>query len=82
MANPVVLKSLTAEQQLIELVNLIQILESDETINIDNRDFVSGTYDSNTRIFTANIRIPCRTYVDPNSGLTGYTAQPYLTEDQ
>ena len=79
MARPIPLNASSLEQQLIELVNQVQIAEKDSAINTDKLDYVSGTYDSNTEIFTATIRMPCQTYVDPSTGTTGYTAIEYLS---
>ncbi len=78
MANSATLQATTIEQQLIELINLIQILERNSAKNPDNRDFVSGTYNSNTGVFSATINIPCEPTVI--NGSTGYAATAYLID--
>jgi hypothetical protein len=79
MATAKVLNSATIEQQIVELINQIQILERGEDTNLNNNDFVSGTYNSNTGIFSATINIPCSPSVAAD-GTTGYVATEYLTD--
>lgn len=77
MAAAFTLTATTAEQQLIELINQIQILESNVASNPDKKDCVSGTYNSNTGVFSAQITMPCTPIVGAN-GSTGYQATTYL----
>lgn len=81
MANPFPLTATTAEQQLIELINQIQLLELRPSSNPDKKDCVSGTYNSNTGVFSAQITMPCTSIVGAN-GSTGYQAVSYLLDNQ
>lgn len=81
MASAQPTQATTLEQQLVEIVNRVQVVERNSDLNPNNSDFVNGTFDSNTGIFTAQVRIPCEVTIGAN-GETGYVAVPYLNDPE
>ena len=79
MASSVTLNGTTIEQQLIELVSRIQVLENNTSNNPDGQNFVTGSANTDTGVFSGTFNIPIGVSVD-GSGNTVITATPYLTD--
>lgn len=79
MASPVTLNGSTIEQQLIELVSRIQVLENNTTNNPNGQNFVTGSANTDTGVFSGTFNIPIDVSVD-GSGNTVITANPYLSD--
>ena len=79
MASAAVLNGTTIEQQLIELVSRIQVLENSATNNPNGQNFVTGSANTDTGIFSGTFNIPIQVSVD-GSGNTVITASTYLTD--
>lgn len=70
-------KSSTAAGYLIEIVIYIQNLERNSTTNPENRNYVSGTFNSDSTIFSGSISLPIVMSLD-DQGRVVYTAREYL----
>ena len=79
MASSATLASTTIEQQLIELVTRIQVLENNATNNPDGQNFVTGSANYDTGVFSGTFNIPFSVNVD-GSGNPIITATAYLTD--
>ena len=79
MASSVTLASNTIEQQLIELVTRIQVLENNTANNPDGQNFVTGSANYDTGVFSGTFNIPFSVSVDA-SGNPIITATAYLTD--
>lgn len=71
-------KGSSPEKYALEVLMFIQALEADATKNPNNRNFVTGTYNSDTRIYQGSFSIPVILGVDANTGVVSYGANPYL----
>ncbi len=79
MASSVTLNGATIEQQLVELVSRIQILENTSSNNPDGQNFVTGSANTDTGVFSGTFNIPFTTSVDA-SGNPVITATTYLVD--
>lgn len=70
-------KSNTCTGYFIEVVIYIQNLESNSTYNPDKRNYVTGTFNSDSTIFSGSINLPINVNIDENGGVV-YTAKEYL----
>ncbi len=79
MASSVTLASTTIEQQLIELVTRIQVLENNTANNPDGQNFVTGSANYDTGVFSGTFNIPFTVNVD-GSGNPIINATAYLSD--
>lgn len=70
-------KSTTIEATVLEILMFLQLLETDATKNTNNRNFVTGTYNSDTRIYRGTFSLPVAMTIGPN-GEAIVTANEYL----
>ncbi len=70
-------KSSTCAGYFIEVVIYLQNLERNPATNPENRNFISGTFNSDSTIFSGAISLPVTLSID-NSGRVVYTAKEYL----
>lgn len=74
------LKSTTAEGLALEILMRLQALERTSAKNPDNRNFISGTYNSDTGVFSGSFSLPCDQVLDATTGAVVVTAQEYLED--
>ena len=70
----------TAESAALERIQYLQQLEGIPVLNPGNRDFVTGTFDSNTGIYQGSFSIPVTIYIQED-GSINFVANPYLIDD-
>lgn len=70
-------KSTTIESTVLEVLMYLQFLEADATKNTNGRNFVTGTYNSDTRIYRGTFSLPVAVAIGPN-GEAIVTANEYL----
>lgn len=76
--NPTI-KSLTAEGQLLEVLMLLQSLERQVGRNPNNRNYVTGSLDSETGQFSGQLTVPIQASLSAEGDLV-VTAVPYLVD--
>lgn len=73
------LKSTTAEGLALESLMQLQAIERTAARNPDNRNFVTGTYNSDTGIYSGTFSFPVNQAIDATSGNLTLEAAEYLT---
>lgn len=73
------LKSTTAEAALMELIMYIQILESTPGSNPNGRNYVQGSINNDTQIFSGSYSLPVSQAIDQTDGSSKFQATEYLT---
>lgn len=68
----------TPESQLLVAIIMLQNYEANSANNPNNRDYVQGSFNINTKKFASTIAMPCTQSITSNGEAT-YTAQNYLT---
>lgn len=71
-------KGNTPEKYALEVLMHLQGLEQDPALNPQNRNFISGTYNSDNQRYEGSYSIPVILGVDAVSGVVNYGANPYL----
>jgi hypothetical protein len=71
-------KGNSPEKYCLEVLMYLQSLEADATKNPNNRNFVTGTYNSDSRVYAGSFSLPVILGVDAGTGLVNYGANPYL----
>lgn len=71
-------KGNSPEKYCLEVLMFLQATEQNPAKNTQNRNFIRGTFDSDTGIYTGSFSIPVSVGLDSQSGAVEYTAQPYL----
>lgn len=66
------------EGYLLEVLMYLQGLEQQPTLNPNSRNFVTGTYNSDTGRYQGSFTIPVILGIDGASGVINYGANPYL----
>jgi hypothetical protein len=72
-------KSTTPEAYALEVLMFLQNLEQTSGANPDNRNLVTGSFNSDTGIYQGSFSLFCDVALDPVTGAIVYTAQEYLT---
>lgn len=72
-------KSTTPEAYALEVLMYLQALEQTEGANPANRNFITGSYNSDTGLYQGSFSIPCTVALDAATGAIEYTATPYLS---
>lgn len=70
-------KSATIEATVLEILMYLQHLEADATKNVNGRNFVTGTYNSDTRIYRGTFSLPVAVEIG-SDGKAIFTATEYL----
>ncbi len=71
-------KSITCAGYFVELVIYMQNLERNPTTNPQNKNYITGTFNSDSTIFSGAINLPIELSIDER-GRVVYTAKEYLT---
>lgn len=74
------LKATTAEGLALEVLMRLQALERTPAKNPDNRNFVTGSYNSDTGVFSGSFSFPCTQTLDGTTGALIVSAQEYLAD--
>jgi hypothetical protein len=77
MAAAMSLAATTMEGQLLELVGLMQAKESDAESNPQNANRITGTYNSDTSVFSGTFTLSVTQTIDSNGKIV-LTASTYL----
>ena len=77
MAAAMSLAATTMEGQLLELVGLMQAKESDAESNPQNANRITGTYNSDTSVFSGTFTLSVTQTIDSNGKIV-LTASSYL----
>jgi len=72
-------KSTTPEAYALEVLMYLQALEQTEGANPANRNFITGSYNSDTGLYQGSFSVPCTVALDSVTGAIEYTAAPYLS---
>lgn len=68
----------TPEKYALEVLMYLQLLESDGALNPQNRNFITGTYNIDNRVYEGAFTVPVSLSIAPDSGHVLYEAVPYL----
>lgn len=68
----------TPEKYALEVLMYLQSLELDSAVNTQNRNFITGTYNSDNQTYQGAFTIPVSLSIAPDSGSVLYEAVPYL----
>lgn len=68
----------TPEKYALEVLMYLQLRESNEALNPQNRNFISGTYNSDSQTYQGAFTVPVSLSIAPDSGAVLYEAVPYL----
>ncbi|WOD37370.1 hypothetical protein [Nodosilinea sp. E11] len=71
-------KGNTPEKYALEVLMYLQNLERTPALNPSSRNFVTGTYNSDTGVYQGSFNIPVIMGIDATSGVVSYGADPYL----
>lgn len=71
--------STTPEGYALEVLMYLQAMEQNETANPANRNFITGSYNSDTGLYQGSFSVPCTVALDASTGAIEYTADPYLS---
>lgn len=71
-------KGNSPEKYALEVLMYLQSLELNPATNPQNRNFITGTYNSDTSIYQGSFSIPVLMAIDAASGVVNYGANPYL----
>jgi len=77
MAAAITTASSSVEQQALEVLMSIQALEANATANPNNNNFVTGTYNSDTKVYAGTFSIPATQTIGAG-GVLQITANQYL----
>ena len=72
------LQSTTAEGQMVEIINFLQLQEANTAVNTTAADYVQATYNINTLVYAGTFSLPI-SQVSDSSGMIQLLAQNYLT---
>lgn len=68
----------TPEKYALEVLMFLQSRENTPALNPDNRNFISGTFNSDNGRYDGAFSIPTTFALNPTTGAIIYTASPYL----
>lgn len=71
-------KANTPEGYALEVLMYLQNLERNPTLNPQNRNFISGSYNSDTGRYEGSYSVPIQFNIDAGNGLINYADLPYL----
>lgn len=71
-------KGVTPERYALEVLMYLQGLENNPSTNPQNRNLISGSYNSDTQRYEGSFSIPCLFSLDSSTGAVLYVASPYL----
>lgn len=71
-------KGNSPEKYCLEVLMFLQNLERDPTKNPSSRNYVTGTYNSDTGLYQGSFSLPCLFNLDAATGVVSYGADPYL----
>lgn len=71
-------KGNSPEKYALEVLMYLQNLERDPAKNPSNRNYVTGTYNSDTGLYQGSFSLPVIMGIDAASGVVNYGADPYL----
>lgn len=71
-------KGNTPEKYALEVLMYLQNLERTPALNPSSRNFVTGTYNSDTGLYQGSFSLPVIMGIDASSGVVNYGADPYL----
>ncbi|MBW4486098.1 MAG: hypothetical protein KME14_26545 [Tildeniella torsiva UHER 1998/13D] len=71
-------KGNSPEKYALEVLMFIQNLERNPTLNPSSRNYVTGTYNSDTGLYQGSFSLPVLFNLDAGSGNVNYGADPYL----
>ncbi|WP_156119955.1 hypothetical protein [Leptolyngbya sp. KIOST-1] len=71
-------KGNSPEKYALEVLMYLQNLENTPGLNPQNRNFVSGTYNSDNQRYEGSFSIPVTFSLNPTTGVISYGANPYL----
>ena len=71
-------KGNSPEKYALEVLMYLQSLELNPATNPQNRNFITGTYNSDTGLYQGSFNIPVLCNVDAVTGIVNYGASPYL----
>lgn len=71
-------KGTTPEKYALEVLMYLQLRENTPSLNPDNRNFVSGTFNSDNGRYDGTFSLPITFTLDPSTGAIIYSASPYL----
>jgi hypothetical protein len=71
-------KGNSPEKYALEVLMFLQNLERDPTKNPSSRNFVTGTYNSDTGLYQGSFSLPVIFNLDAGTGVVSYGADPYL----
>ena len=74
------LKSDTREGIALEALMMLQAIERNPALNPDTRNFVTGTYNSDTGVFAGTYSFPVAQTIDPATGQIRLEATEYLLD--
>lgn len=66
------------ERYALEVLMYLQTLERNPALNPSNRNFITGTYNSDTGLYQGSFSLPVILGIDAGSGVVNYGADPYL----
>lgn len=70
-------KSVTIEAYVLEVLMYLQSLELQPTKNPQNRNYITGTYNSDSKLYAGTFNLPISISI-PESGIVSFTAVEYL----
>lgn len=68
----------TPERYALEVLMYLQLRENTPALNPDNRNFITGTFNSDNGRYDGVFSIPSTFALNPSTGAIVYTASPYL----
>jgi hypothetical protein len=71
-------KGNSPERYCLEVLMYMQSLELNPATNPQNRNFITGTYNSDTGLYQGSFSLPVIVAIDAASGVVNYGANPYL----
>ncbi|MFQ4134759.1 hypothetical protein PGN35_000395 [Nodosilinea sp. PGN35] len=71
-------KGNSPEKYALEVLMYLQSLELNPVLNPQNRNLITGTYNSDTGLYQGSFSIPVILAIDAASGVVNYGANPYL----
>ncbi len=66
------------EKYALEVLMYLQNLERNPSLNPSNRNYITGTYNSDTGLYQGSFSLPVIMGIDAESGVVNYGADPYL----
>jgi hypothetical protein len=71
-------KGNSPERYCLEVLMYLQNLERNTALNPSNRNYITGTYNSDTGLYQGSFSLPVILGIDAASGVVNYGADPYL----